>query len=297
MNFYYNLVVMKKDSVVKQRRRSNSLNQHKHGNVFVNVALIVAAVSTGVFLLYPDSIIEGKNSLSTALSPEKQNAGDSYVGSNLSGDDWKNPNQLQESLETRIFGKLKSISAEGVQSYARDARNQLDLAQWMLADAELKSPHAVQQRLDSIQSRISDLEKQIAAIETEKQSSDGVLSEKQVGLLDDLKNQLEQQKKELAYPHTLADALKQPGAKELMEQLGNNLGWLQQLLYTGELERPGEVVSILNHLRRLRPEILTGRMERNISPQRRWSLLVMGGIMMLQSNARIFISEIGRRAF
>lgn len=254
----------KKNAVVKPRKRGESVTKSS-GNLFINIALVLAAISTGIFLLYPNSVIKGKKTISSVLSSKTTNKVDSYVGNNLSGDDWKTPEKVQDALEHRLFGSLKSITEEGVRDFAEDNQRRLELAQWMFADAALKADGAVQQKLDAVQKQITKTEQKIAAIKSDNKDGSGSLTAAHQTQVQRLQEQLQHLRKELAYPHTLREALKQPGAIELMETIGNNLAWLQQMLYTGELVRPGEVISILNHLRRIHPGILTGKMERNIA--------------------------------
>lgn len=187
-----------------------------------------------------------------------------YIGDNLAGEQWKSAEAVQKQLAKQIAENLPNLKKSTVKQFQMEPENRLHMAQWLFAQAEVEAPAHIAEKKEALQKQMEKLQKDITPL-AEKQQKQGKLSAREAHKLSKLEKRMAELKADAERTQTLKDALNGPGAVELMQALGNNLDWLEQMVYTGEVVRPGEVINILNSIHKKHPDMLTNQMVRDIA--------------------------------
>lgn len=170
--------------------------------------------------------------------------------------DWSQPDAIQQKIAADIKKDLKDLSPTSVEKILSNSKDRLELYRWMFVEMEKRSAESVTKRIEDLRKREAELERNI------KNLTEGgrKLTDREEYRLKKQKKNLEAVKKELSYPHSMADALKDPKTKKLMNILGSRPAWLSKVLFTGECVRPGEMMAILTSIYEKHPAILKDKM-------------------------------------
>lgn len=230
----------------------------------ITSGVVLLAAAAGVVHLCDDELFPGAlRQASVALGFSKAQLG-SYIGCNLDASDWSDVKALQAKVEREILENLPGLSNEQVKEFLSVPRNRLMLAQWMLAQAELKSEDSIKSRREGLDKEMTRYAKSVNQING-RVASGAPLSDRVQNQFNNNKKKLAELEAELARPMTIADFMKSEGSYELMEMLGNNLDWVEQIVYTGECSRPARVLDIINDIVKKNPDLVYNQMERDIA--------------------------------
>ncbi len=150
----------------------------------------------------------------------------SYIGKNLTGKDWADTAALTTRLAAEIQSTLKGTDMASVKAFMAEPQNRLLLAQWFVAAADVA-----------------------AAAEPQKEAPRDAAKPE-----------------EKPAPRTMAEVLaSSPGAEKLLEQVTNNLDWMEQIAYSGECRRPGRAMAILAAVAEKEKHLAHKKMERDIA--------------------------------
>lgn len=241
---------------------NNLLSIMKVKTIATGVVLL-AAVAGAVHMCDSELIPGMSRDVSVALGLSREVPG-SYIGNNLQGRDWKDPDMLQERIEREIFSKLKGISSAQVQELLIEPRHRLLLAQWMLAQQVKLAENDIKDYIDKLKKEETKLAREIKEIEQQAPSGIG-LSERVLVQLKKQKERLRELRQETKEAVTLCQAMELDKAEELMHALGNNLDWMEQILFSGECVRPGMAIAILSKLLKKYPDMVYSAMVRDIA--------------------------------
>lgn len=226
---------------------------------FTCKAVVAAAVAVGGVYLYNPEIISNLWEETELALGLKEPVLDSYIGKNLTGTDWADPEALQDKVEQEINAALPSTDTASVRSFVQDPHNRLLLAQWMLAQCEINSSEQYRKDEDNRSKNIEKLKSEIEELKAGRPAAD---SRRGV----QLKNKLAALKKaenEALHPHSMLEAVTTAGAGKLMEQMGNNLDWVGQMVWTGDCNRPGTILAIMSDIIRKHPEVVYNQVDRD----------------------------------
>lgn len=181
----------------------------------------------------------------------------------LKAKDWAYPQNVMKKIEQKIIAELPDTDKETIKNFLKEPQNRLLLAQWEFAKAESLSPS------DAADKRLSELREQ-AKTQKENyqeltQTSPDEMSSKMKYRLKRMKEETKEKIFNATSFYSLKQGLEHEQVTELLEVLGGNLNWLEQMVYTGECVRPGMIVSILAQLKKQYPNMLSNRMEREIA--------------------------------
>lgn len=230
----------------------------------ITSGVVLLAAAAGVVHLCNDELIPNAvRQTSVALGFSKAQLG-SYIGYNLDGSDWTDVKALQSKLEHEILENLQGLSNEQVKAFLSVPRNRLMMAQWMLANAELKAEEDIKSRREALDKELEKYAKAVNSISS-RLSTGATLSDRLEKQYSNDKKKLAELEAEKSRPLTLAEFMRREGSQEFMELLGNNLDWLEQLVYTGECVRPARALDIIHELTKKNPELIYNQMERDIA--------------------------------
>lgn len=235
----------------------------KKTKLMANTAILLVAAA-GATHLYDDTLLPKWCSEAMVALGLQEAALGSYIGDNVTGEQWKKPEAVQKMLAKEIAENLPSLKKSAVKQFQLEPENRLYMAQWLFAQADIDAGESIAKKQEALQNQIEKLQKQIDPLVQRREKS-GSLSARDAHALAKAEKRMAQLKEETTRPYTLEDALKDPAAVKLMEAIGNNLDWMEQLIYTGELVRPGEVLDLLVRMHKKHPDMLTNQMVRDIA--------------------------------
>lgn len=230
----------------------------------ITTGVVLLAATAGVVHLCDNEILPSlARSASVALGISPAQLG-SYIGCNVDGSEWKDIESLQSRLAREITAQLKGTSPADVKAYLSSPRSRLMLAQWQLAENDRISAAYSEKRMKDLKKEIDKLKKEIENNETRIKS--GVsLPNRLSKIHNDNKKRLAILEQEYNIPHSIADFVDSPEKMKFMELVGNNLDWMEQLVYSGENQHPAEMLNMLYGMVKKNPEIPFKQMERDIA--------------------------------
>ncbi len=162
--------------------------------------------------------------------------------------DWQNPAALRDKLGKKIQAKLKSTDEGSIKNFLKSESNRLLLANWHLANAEVISEKAYQDYQKSTENKLNSKEKELATREAELPLLGGTAVESTEYFIAKLKGEIAELEAELAQPMRLADVVKRPRASRLIGLIANDLGWIGDIVYSGECIMPGRMLNMLANM-------------------------------------------------
>ncbi len=230
----------------------------------ITTGAVLLAAAAGVIHLCDDEVIPSlARDVSVALGISKAQLG-SYIGSNVDGSEWKDTGNLQKRLSREILEKLKSPGNSNVKAFLSSPRNRLMLAQWQLAETDRCSAELSAKRLENLSQEIERISKEIEKNETQMQDG-AVLPSRVAKVHNDNKKKLSILQKEYKMPHSISDFVTSPEKMKFMELVGNNLDWMEQIVYSGEHQHAAEMLNMLYGMVKKNPNLVYNQMERDIA--------------------------------
>lgn len=182
----------------------------------------------------------------------------------IKGEEWKDCAKVKARLEEKILSGLGGASDAEISKWVRKDKNKLLLAQWVVADAELR---AQQDLADAKEKREAELEK--ARIEFEKLQEQQKLAGKPGAALVWNTRQAQQKYEKLraaaGSEYSFSESVSGKSSSKLMDQVGGSEEWMSHFAFSGECVRPGMAFAILKKIYQQHPDMLTDRMVRDIA--------------------------------
>lgn len=168
----------------------------------------------------------------------------SYKGTTVKGAEWADPAALQAKLGQEILSKLNTTEEQAVKDFIAAPENRLLHDQWMLAEALQKSTDVDKFREEAAKS-LEKAEKEKADLEAKLAKSTGSYAESLKAKIASKDEIIAELKADATHPLDMAEILKRKNGEKLIGALGNNLDWMEQLLYTGEVVMPARTLEML----------------------------------------------------
>lgn len=180
--------------------------------------------------------------------------------------DWQDPAALRERLAKQIEKRLKGTDEASVKAFLRLPSNRLLLANYALATAEIHSEKAYGNFLAEQQKQLDSRKKNLAALEKELPELGGTAVESTRYKIEKLKGEIAAIEAELKQPIRMADVVKRPRSSKLISLISNDLGWIGDIVYSGECIMPGRMLNMLaNMMERYTRMLPHERMPRDIA--------------------------------
>ena len=163
--------------------------------------------------------------------------------------DWQNPAALRDKLAKKIQSKIKAEDEATIKSFLKSEANRLLLANWYLANAEIASEKAYDEYAASLGRQINNKVKKVSELEAELPQLGGESAQESTRYnINKLKGEIAALEAELKQPMRLADVVKRPRASRLINLMANDLGWLGDVVYSGECIMPGRMLNMLANM-------------------------------------------------
>lgn len=181
----------------------------------------------------------------------------SYIGSTLKAADWADPAALRKTLGGQILAAVGGTGKKDIKKYLETPQNKLLIAQYLLADALVKSAEPTAKFKEEQEKNLAKAKEEAEKLKTALVHAEGTQMEASL--------KLKQQKKldavaaieaELTQPLTMADLLKDKDAADLLDKLCNNTDWLMQMTCTGECVMPVRTLNMLTKMVKQDPGLL-----------------------------------------
>lgn len=168
----------------------------------------------------------------------------SYKGTSVQAEEWATPAVLQEKLGQEILAKLNTADENSVKAFISAPENRLLLAQWMLAEA-LQKTDALDKFNENNAKNLEKTEKEKADLEAKLAKSSGSYAESLKAKIAAKEEIIAEMKADAVHPTDIAEILKRKNGAKLIGALTNNLDWMEQLLFTGEVVMPSRTIEML----------------------------------------------------
>lgn len=232
------------------------------------LALLIAggatyAVKPELFKDILPASLTGKTTKKSGKKADKNSPSIKNIGI-VKGAEWVDCAKVREKVAAEISKKVGNMSDASVAEFIKTPENRLLLAQWIIADAELRSLEEVAKaaeergkKLEKLQKELSDLKADIPA---------GVTLPSAVAWnVKKLEEQIAKLEAAQKSDYTLAESAAGKGGSKLMEMIGGDPEWASQFAFTGECVRPGMALSILKKISKDNPDMIKNRMVRDIA--------------------------------
>ena len=222
-------------------------------SILIPVALLVAAGGVGGWAYtHPgqipcvDALFKsmGVKGVKKAAPVNVADIPGSYKGTAVQGAEWATPAVLQDKLGQEILAKLNTTDEAAVKAFIAEPANRLLLAQWMLTDAVQKTGDLDKFNENNAKA-LEKAEKEKADLEAKLAKSTGSYAESLKAKIASKEEIIAEMKADATHPTDIAEILKRKNGEKLMGALGNNLDWMEKLLFTGEVVMPTRTLEML----------------------------------------------------
>lgn len=187
----------------------------------------------------------------------------SYIAADLTGEDWAKPTELAKRLDAELDKALPKVDGKALRSFLEKPENRLLIARRMLLLANDRAAQAAEPGLTKAREERDKLTKQKADFAKSPEAAKMTADQRKARLAEfDL--DIKAQEKLLAADDTLEAASARGKCAGVMQLLGNNLDWMEQVCFSGELAKPGRVVSFITDIAKNHPGYAADAMTRDI---------------------------------
>ena len=180
--------------------------------------------------------------------------------------DWQNPAALRDTLSKKILARLSSTEEADVKKFLQSQSNRLLLANWQLANAEILSEPLYEKFTTDLNRQLNTRRKNLENLEKELPELGESAQAHVQYQIQKLKAEIAGLEAELKQPVRLADVVKRPRASRLINLIANDLGWIGDIVYSGECQMPGRMLNMLaNMMERYTRMLPNDRIPRDIA--------------------------------
>lgn len=236
------------------------------------VILLLIAASGALYVHKPDLLRKylPKSWVSALrLTPPREIPG-SYIGNTITANDWASPEDLSNKLLEMIDQRLEGTSVEQVQNFLKNPENRLILAQHALVKSELDAADARNKANESYQKTLDDLRRQVED-STRNLPKGTPLPPKIAARNERIQARIAAIESEMTAPHTVASVLASGKSEKgkpsfgatFVEQVSNNLDWVEQFVNSGERTDVGSAFATMEKIARKNPEMMFNELYRD----------------------------------
>ncbi len=235
----------------------------------VKSALALLVVAGATYAIKPDLfepyLPEGLKGLlgSESSSNKPATARRAPIGI-IRGAEWVDCTAVRDKVAAEIMTRVGNMSDAAVAEFITKPENRLLLAQWVVADAELRG---LEDEAKAAEKRTADLEKLQNELTTARAAiPEGVEPPAAVAYrLNELETKISRLEAEIAAAHLLSQSAAGKGGSRLMERIGDDPEWLGEFAFSGECVRPGMALAILKLISKDNPDMVSNSMVRSIA--------------------------------
>lgn len=235
----------------------------KKRKLLLNTAILLGLSTGAVYLYDADLLPKWYKSAEQAITGSTAWS-DTYVGDSIQAEEWTDAVALRQKLADQIKATWESLEPTDVKNALTEPQKRLLLAQWMLANTEVNASKDAAETEAMLHEKILEMQTTMTGLAARRAALGGLhyRDERREYLF---RKQIKQFGLELDQPRLLKQVLETENKKQLLQALSNNLDWLEQMVYTGQLLRPAKVLAILSDIEKQHPDMQSNRMVRDIA--------------------------------
>ena len=182
----------------------------------------------------------------------------------VAGSGWADCQGIRKQLSAEILKKAAGKPEAELLKIFRKPENMMLLAQWVVADAELRSLEEVEKAQKSRAEQLEKSRKELADLEA--QAPKGVeLPLAAAWNLKNLRKRVSRLEQESQCGFAFSESAADEAGSKLMEEIADTPEWIGDFAFSGECVRPGMALSILKQIKEKHPDMLKKSMVRKIA--------------------------------
>lgn len=183
----------------------------------------------------------------------------------VKGAEWVDCAKVRDKVAAEIAKKIGTPTEASVAEFIKTPENRLLLAQWVVADAEIRAQEEVTKAAEARTKDLEKAKKELADLEADLPKDVDELPASVAWNRKNLTQKIARLESEDKSDHLMSESAAGKGGAKLMELIGGDPEWLSQFAFTGECVRPGMVLSILKKISKDNPDMVSDRMVRDIA--------------------------------
>lgn len=227
------------------------------------IVITAAIIGVGAAGYYLAPTLTGPTSVTSSKQATPKPLG-SFIGNTVSAEEWSQPEALQAKLATALNSRLKGTSPSDIEAFMKEPENLLLLAQWQLAANDISSREPSAKQKDKFGQELAKLNEKLQKLQEDQRKATPAQAKNIQQDIDKLLKQISDKQEQIDDLFSLTEYAQTPGAKQTLEAVQNNLDWMQQILQSGECERPARTLALIGAMLQAHPESAYNQVERDI---------------------------------
>ena len=181
----------------------------------------------------------------------------------IKGEEWADCAKVRAKVGEALARELDKGTTAEAKKFVRKPKNRLLLAQWVVADAELRSEEEVTKLEVEYNSQLSKAQGDFQNYKSQMGKGNPGAALK--WNFEKARERVARFEGEKNSAHRFSESAADEGGRKLMEQIGGDPEWMEQFAFSGECVRPGMAFSIIKKIYKQHPDMLKNRMVRDIA--------------------------------
>ncbi len=177
---------------------------------------------------------------------------------------WADCQAVKKQVAAEILKRMGGKDDAELVKFFRKKENMLLLAQWVVADAELRSQEDVAKAARNRTEQLTKARKELADMEGNLPKG-AELPASAKWNLKKLKERVARLDKESQAAYAFSVSARDEAGRKLMEEIADTPDWLNEFAFSGECVRPGMALSILMQIQEKYPDLAEKSMLRKIA--------------------------------
>ena len=159
--------------------------------------------------------------------------------------DWQNPVKLRKKLAEKLVSAVPGLSTKKMKEFLSNEANLNLLLNRHLAWVEGNSGDAYRRYREQVKRWVQEKEQQCANHKKDAERLKGSEADRARFLLGRAEAELKELKDELRRPVSIADVMGNADAAAVVSRICSDNAWLENIVFSGELSKPGRVMGII----------------------------------------------------
>lgn len=159
--------------------------------------------------------------------------------------DWQNPVKLRRKLAEKLVAAVPGLSKKKMQEFLSNEANLNLLLNRHLAWVEGNSGDAYRHYREQVKRWVNEKEQQCANLRKNAETLKGSEADQARFQLGRAEAELKELRDELRRPVSIADVLGNAEAAQVVKRICGDNEWLENIVFSGELSKPGRVLGII----------------------------------------------------
>ena len=229
----------------------------------VKLALVLLIAAGATYAVKPEIFKDILPQKTTSDAGKKKGSRIKNIGI-VKGAEWTDCTKVRDKVAAEICKKEGNMSDTAVAEFMKSPENRLLLAQWIIADAEVRCLEDVSKATEERGKKLEKLKNELQGLK-EVIPAGATPPAAVAWNMKQLEKQIAKLEAEHKSDHLFSESAAGKGGSKLMEMIGGDPEWAAQFAFTGECVRPGMALSILKKISKDNPDMASNRIVRDIA--------------------------------